>query len=73
MPKLPTGRLSGVWGMRTFTADELDDWANKLERQIDDPANTDDPKWLRRWVARMRKLAEKKRKSRAQKRRDRKG
>ncbi|REJ68192.1 MAG: hypothetical protein DWQ31_08660 [Planctomycetota bacterium] len=63
MAKIEKGRLDGVWGMRTRTAEELRAWAEDLEAQIRDPKNTDDPKWLQRWADRMRRLADKKEKS----------
>jgi hypothetical protein len=60
MPKIETGRLDGVWGMETFTTAELFTWADKLEGQIKDPANTDDPRWLQRRSDRVRRLAARK-------------
>ena len=67
MVKLQRGRLNGVYGMRTFTAAELLEWADKLEKQIHDPQNQDDPKWLRRWADDMRRLAAQKEKAQAHK------
>ena len=60
MPKLTPARLDGVYGMRQFTADELHQHADRLELQVADPRNTDDPKWLRRWANRIRQLARRK-------------
>jgi hypothetical protein len=55
MPKASQGRFDGVWGMRTFAADELFAWADKYEARITDPLNTDDPKWLQRRANRLRR------------------
>ena len=60
MPKLTPSRLSGVYGMATFTAAELYARADKYERQIKDPKNQDDPRWLQRWADKIRRLAVKK-------------
>ena len=57
MAKLRKGRLDGLYGMRTFTSGELLAWADKVENQIHDPLNRDDPRWLRRWAQDMRWLA----------------
>lgn len=73
MPKLPRGRLDGGYtakGYNTYTAKQLFAWADKLEKQIDDPENTDDPRWLRRWARKIRKLAEQKEKSSLSKKQD---
>ena len=56
MPKIERGRLAGVWGMRRFTFTELYDRADEIEAQIADPRNEDDPKWLRRWADKIRRL-----------------
>ena len=63
MPKIATGRISGFHGMESHSALELYAWADKLEAQIDDPANRDDPRYLRRWADKIRRLAIKKEKS----------
>jgi hypothetical protein len=63
MPKVEAGRLDGVWGMETFAAEELFAWADKLEAQIKDPANTDDPRWLQRRADKVRRLAGRKEKA----------
>ena len=63
MPKIERGRLSGFNGMESHTADELYTCADKLETQIDDHENTDDPKWLQRWAGEMRRLASQKEKA----------
>jgi hypothetical protein len=55
--------------MSSFTAAEVLARAEALERQIRDPLNTDDPKWLQRWADRLRQLAAKKEKARKHKER----
>ncbi len=60
MAKLTPSRLSGVYGMTTFTAIELFALADKYEQQIKDPKNHDDPRWLQRWADKIRRLAIKK-------------
>ena len=60
MPKISKGRLDGVWGMRNFSAEDLYALASKIEAQLGDPQNTDDPKWLQRRANRVRALAKKK-------------
>ena len=67
MPKLTPARLDGVYGMGKFTTEELYAKADELEKQLIDPNNTDDPKWLQRWIDRIRKLAEQKEKAREHK------
>jgi len=67
MAKLTPSRLTGVYGMRKFTADQLFAYADKLEAQIKHPANTDDPKWLQQWADKMRWLARQKEKAKAHK------
>jgi len=67
MAKIEKGRLDGVWGMRMRTADELRAWADSLEAQARDPKGTDDPKYLRRWASRMRRLADRKSRAREHK------
>lgn len=66
MPKISTGRLNGVHGMESFTSVELLALADRLEAQIVDPLNTDDPRWLRRWAGKVRRLAAQKEASREQ-------
>jgi hypothetical protein len=68
MPKIEKGRISGFHGMDSHTAAELYAWADKLEAQIQDPANPDDPNWLKRWAEKMRRLATVKEKMQAHKR-----
>ncbi len=67
MAKIERGRLSGFHGMSSFTSAELIDWAGELERQIQNPNNQDDPKWLQRWADKMKRLAAKKEKARVHK------
>jgi len=71
MPKLTPARLDGVYGMRRFTAAQLHELADQYERQITDPHNTDDPRWLRRWADRLRTLAIKKEAAKEHKREER--
>ena len=63
MPKVDQGRLDGVWGLQKFTAAELYALADKHERMINDPENTDDPEWLQRRADRLRRLARQKEKA----------
>lgn len=63
MPKVEQGRLFGLHGMGSYTFEELDELADERLRRIDDPDNTDDPKWLKRRADRLRKLARQKEKS----------
>ena len=63
MPKVDQGRLFGLYGMGSYTFEELDELADEYLRRIDDPDNTDDPKWLKRRADRLRKLARQKAKS----------
>ena len=57
MAKISRGRLDGIHGMSSFTSEELTALADRLEAQVHDPLNTDDPRWLRRWAAKVRRLA----------------
>jgi len=57
MPKLSRGRLDGLHGMHSFTAAELFALADKLQQQALDPSSADDPRWLKRWAAKVRRLA----------------
>lgn len=65
MAKIEKGSLNGAFRvrMRTFTVEQLREWATSLEAQIDDPENTDCPKWLRRWADRINRLANRKERS----------
>jgi hypothetical protein len=60
MAKVSRGRLSGVDGMNTHSAPGLLAWAKRLELQVKDPRNQDDPKWLHRQSEKIRQLADKK-------------
>jgi hypothetical protein len=60
MPKVSSGRLAGLYGMESFTFGELSALADAFEAQLSDPSNTDDPKWLRRWISKIRRLAQQK-------------
>src|SRR5688500_14999440 len=60
MPKISRGRLDGVHGMKSFTATELFALADSFERQVSDPLNADDPRWLKRWATKLRHLADRK-------------
>lgn len=60
MPKIERGRLSGLYGMQTHTCADLYASANYYETQVNDPLNTDDPRWLKRRADRLRRLADKK-------------
>ena len=55
--------MFGLHGMGSYTFEELDELADEHLRRIDDPDNTDDPKWLKRRADRLRKLARQKEKS----------
>lgn len=67
MAKLIRGRLAGLHGMESYTAEELHAEADTLLQQarLADPA--DDPGWLRRWAEKLRRLAEQKEKARERK------
>ena len=60
MAKVERGRLDGVWGMQTRTADELLAWARSFETWSTMENCPEDPRWLKRWAGRMRRLAAKK-------------
>jgi len=81
MPKFPRGHsgivlpenllcglLASTGGMASRTAEELYAVADKLEAQIESPHNSDDPKWLKRWVVKCRWMAAKKEKAQEHKR-----
>ena len=63
MPKVKRGRLSGLNGMATHSAAALRAWADRFEEQSHDPLSLDDPRWLRRWAGKMRRLAAQKEKA----------
>ena len=60
MAKIERGRISGLDGMESHSAMTLYAWADRMEAQIKDPLNRDDPRWLQRWADKMRRLASKK-------------
>jgi hypothetical protein len=49
--------------MKPHSSAELFAWADRLEAQILDPKNPDDPRWLKRWAGKIRRLAEQKSRS----------
>lgn len=63
MAKVEQGRLFGVYGTGTYSVHELDALADQYLDKVQDPANTDDPKWLNRRATRLRKLARQKEKA----------
>jgi hypothetical protein len=69
MSKLRRGRLSGVDGMQTFTSGELFAFAERRERQMQDPQNQDDPRWRSRRVEDVRRFAAMKEKAKEYKER----
>jgi len=69
MAKIESGRISGVDGMEARRSTQLFAWAEQLEAQIKDPKNCDDPRWLKRWAEKLRRLALKKEKAKAHKQR----
>ncbi len=60
MAKVGSGRLDGLYGMESFTAEELHAHADQLEARAADPADADAPGWLRRRAARLRRVASQK-------------
>jgi hypothetical protein len=67
MPKVRQGRLDGVDGMNKFSSVELFAMADEYESKINDPNNSDDPKWLKRRADRLRALAIEKEKAKEHK------
>ena len=67
MAKIKQGRIDGLEGMSSYSADELFVMAEEYESKINDPNNTDDPKWLKRRAERLRALAVEKEKAREHK------
>jgi hypothetical protein len=57
-----------IFRLGTPTAKQVATRANEIAAQIDDPANHDDPKWLKRRVKVLRQVATKKEKAFAHKR-----
>ncbi len=60
MAKIFRGRLDGMDGMKKFSSFKLFDFADQLEKQIESPKNTDDPRYLKRWAEKIRVLARQK-------------
>jgi hypothetical protein len=67
MPKIIRGRISGLHGMESHTAEELHEWADRFEFRARFGNAFEDPGWLRRWAKRLRCLAEQKEKAREHK------
>ena len=63
MPKVYKGRLDGVHGMATFTAQQLHAMADDYEEQAKAEDSPDDPKWCLRRASRLRALAKQKEKA----------
>jgi hypothetical protein len=57
MTKISKGRIDGLEGMNSYSSDELFVMAEEYAYKLNDPTNTDDPKWLKRRVNRLRTLA----------------
>ncbi len=62
MAKIETGRLGGPDGMDTYSASELLAWADKLEAQLHGGC-ADDPLYVKRWLCKIRRLADQKERS----------
>jgi len=71
MAKVSRGRLTGMDGMNTHSSAELSALADTLEKKLSDPADADDPRWVRRRVVRLRQLARQKEDAALQKARQR--
>jgi hypothetical protein len=67
MPRVNNGTRT-IHRLGTPTAEQVAARAEELEAQMDDPANHDDPKWLRRGAETLRQVAAKKEKAFAHKR-----
>jgi hypothetical protein len=67
MAKILRGRIAGMYGMESQTAEELHAWAGRFERRASYSDPCDDPNWLRRWSKRLRCLADQKEKAREHK------
>jgi hypothetical protein len=57
MPKVKRGRLDGLSGMTTFTAEELFRWSAKYETRVNRSPPPGHPNWLKRRAVRLAKLA----------------
>jgi hypothetical protein len=60
MAKVERGGISGRHGMWSYTASQLEVWADQLDAQARNENSADDPKWLKRWANRIRRLSVKK-------------
>jgi hypothetical protein len=67
MAKIVRGRIAGVSGMESQTAEELYAWAWRFEYRSRFADPLDAPTWLRKWARRLRCLAEQKEKAREHK------
>jgi hypothetical protein len=67
MAKILRGRIAGLHGMESQTAEYLHAWADRFERQARYSHPCDDLGWLRRWAKRLRCLAEQKERARENK------
>ncbi|MES9993423.1 MAG: hypothetical protein ABW098_15845 [Candidatus Thiodiazotropha sp.] len=67
MAKIKQGRIDGIEGMSSYSADELFVMAEEYESKIDNPNNTDDSKWLKRRADKLRALAVEKEKAKEHK------
>ncbi len=67
MAKILRGRIAGLHGMESQSAEELHAWADRFERRAQTPDLIDDPGWLLRWAKRLRCLAEQKERAREHK------
>ena len=56
--KILRGRIAGIHGMESQTAEELHAWAERFEHYARYPDSPEDPGWLGRWAKRLRCLAE---------------
>ena len=67
MAKVARGRIAGLYGMESQTAQELHVWADDFELRAlhSDPA--DELRWLRRRAIKLRNLAEQKERAREHK------
>ena len=64
MAKILRGRIAGLYGMESQTAEELHTWADRFEFRARYGYGSSDPDWLRRWAKRLRCLAEQKERAR---------
>ncbi len=57
MPKVSSGRIAGLEGMRSFTASELEGLAAQLDAEALSGRSQNNSNWLRRWARKLRQLA----------------